>query len=180
MRMAHEDSLPLTWQFLAFIALSPLNMTPLGQLFLVWRVMSYMPPRFQNLFLLPVLLGLFISSTTLADAPLRIREGSSSYGKVTMTVTGNKVRLGDSSYGPVVFTIDGNKIREGDSSYGPVIATVDDHGRVRQGDSAYGKTIATVTGNQVKEGDSTYGKAIATTEGGRMSGAAAASLMLLR
>jgi hypothetical protein len=32
-------------------------------------------------------------TTALTETPLRIREGSSSYGKTTMTVTGNQVRL---------------------------------------------------------------------------------------
>ena len=121
-----------------------------------------------------------VAPTAYADLSLKIREGTGSYGSVKMNVTGEEVRLGDSSYGPVIFTIDGNKIREGDSSYGKVVANVDSEGRVRAGDSAYGKVIATVTGNQVKQGDSAYGKTIATTEGGRMSGAAAASLLLLR
>ena len=126
------------------------------------------------------LLSLLVAVPALAQPPLRIREGSSSYGKTTMTVTGDKVRLGNSPYGPVVFTLDGNKIREGNSSYGKVIANVDERGLVHEGNSSYSKTIATVSGNQVREGDSPYGKTIANTEGGRMSGAAAASLLLLR
>ncbi len=126
------------------------------------------------------LLLLSVVSPAFAEAQLPIREGNSSYGRVFMTVTGNRVRLGDSSYGSVIFTIDGNKIREGDSMYGRVVATVDQDGRVREGDSAYGRVIATVDGNQVRAGDSSYGRTIANIEGGRMSGAAAASLLLLR
>lgn len=39
-------------------------------------------------------------SSVLAQPPLRICEGSSSYGKTTMTVTGNQVRLGNSILWP--------------------------------------------------------------------------------
>jgi hypothetical protein len=125
-------------------------------------------------------IGMLLAAAVVqAEPPLHIREGGSSYGKVLMTVDGNKVRQGNSSCGPVLFTIDGNKIREGNSSYGPIIATVE-NGKVMAGNSSYGKTIANVGEGQIREGNSSYGKVIANTDGGQMSGAAAASLLLMR
>jgi hypothetical protein len=126
------------------------------------------------------LLVLASNSPSLAGSPLRVWLGSSGYGKVILTVDGSKVHRGDSPYGPVIFTIEGNRIREGDSAYGQVVASVGPNGRVHLGDSPYGKTIATVNGGQVREGDAAYGETIATTEGGQMTGAAAATFLLLR
>ena len=133
--------------------------------------------------LLRIILGVLAILSTQparAEPPLQIRSGNSSYGEVVMNVDGSKVRLGNSAYGPVLFNIDGDKIREGNSQYGRVVATADSNGRIHQGNGPYGKTIATVTGNRVREGNSEYGRTIANTDGGRMSGAAAASLLLLR
>lgn len=124
--------------------------------------------------------GMLLAATSVqARPPLYIREGNSTYGKVLMTVDGNKVHQGNSSYGPVLFTIDGNKIREGNSSYGTIIATVE-NGKVIAGNSNYGKVVANVGEGQIREGNSSYGKVIANTDGGQMSGAAAASLLLMR
>ena len=65
------------------------------------------------------------------------------------------------------------------TTVGPVIATVE-NGKVMAGNSSYGKTIANIGEGQIREGGSSYGKVIANTDGGQMSGAAAASLLLMR
>ena len=51
--------------------------------------------------------------------------------------------------------------------------------KIRQGSGSYGTVIATVDGNKVRQGSGSYGKVVGTIEGGRMSGAAAAVLLLM-
>jgi hypothetical protein len=51
---------------------------------------------------------------------------------------------------------------------------------IREGNSTYGAVIATVENGKAMEGNSSYGKVIANTDGGQMSGAAAASLLLMQ
>lgn len=57
---------------------------------------------------------------------------------------------------------------------------VEHHAPLAEAEEVVFYHVATVTGNQVREGNFSYGNVIANTDGGRMSGAAAASLMLLR
>ena len=123
---------------------------------------------------------LLVADVALADSHRIVREGDGAYGKIILSVDGNRVRLGGSSYGSVLYILDGNKIREGASPYGNVIATVQPDGRVTEGSSSYGRTIATVKHGKVREGVSSFGEVIANTDGGRMSGAAAATHILLR
>lgn len=131
--------------------------------------------------LLQILISLSLGiATAQADTPLHIREGNNSYGKNILSVDGNTVHQGSSSYGPVLYTLDGNQIREGNSSYGKVLATVQPDGRITEGSGSYGRTIGNVKDGQVREGSSSYGQVIANTDGGRMSGAAAATHILLR
>ena len=51
--------------------------------------------------------------------------------------------------------------------------------KIRQGSGSYGTVIATVDGNKVRQGSGSYGTVVGTIEGGRMSGAAAAVLLLM-
>ncbi len=51
--------------------------------------------------------------------------------------------------------------------------------KIRQGSGSYGTVIATVDGNKVRQGSGSYGTVVGTVEGGRMSGAAAAVLLLM-
>ncbi len=118
------------------------------------------------------------SRSSNGDGQTKIREGDSQFGRVILTIDGDRVRRGDSSFGEVLMRFDGNRIRQGDSCFGRIVATVDGD-RVRAGDSSYGQVIAKIDGNRIRQGDSSYGAVIATTRGGRMSAAAAAVWLLL-
>jgi len=77
-----------------------------------------------------------------------------------------KIRSGSSSYGDVILTMLGNRVIKGSMPYGENMVTSSD-------------IVYTILGNQVIKGSSSYGDVIATTEGGVMSGAAAAAYLLL-
>ena len=51
--------------------------------------------------------------------------------------------------------------------------------KIRQGSGSFGTVIATVDGNNVRQGSGNFGTVVGTIEGGRMSGAAAAVLLLM-
>lgn len=129
-----------------------------------------------SLKLMSIVLLAISATPTIADSPRQIREGGNSYGKTILSVDGDRVRQGNSSYGNVLYTIDGSQIREGNSTYGKVLATVQSDGRITEGSGS----IANVKEGAVREGSSSFGQVIANTNGGRMSGAAAATHLLLR
>lgn len=116
-------------------------------------------------------------SSSGSGARIRIREGDSSFGRILLTMEGDRVRRGDTTLGEVIMRLDGQRIRQGDSTIGRILANVDGD-RVREGDSSYGRILAKIDGNKIREGDSSYGRILATTEGGRMSAAVAAVYLL--
>jgi len=118
------------------------------------------------------------SSGSSGSEQTKVREGDSPYGRVILTIDGERVRRGDSAFGEVVMRFDGNRIRQGDSPFGRILATVDGD-QVREGDSSFGRVIAKIDGNKVREGDSAFGRVIAITEGNTMSAAAAAVQLCL-